>query len=50
MLDAEPELLPLADLDREFLTRFVRPVLRNWRGTTVGGLRPADALAVPQSS
>lgn len=38
-------LLPLGDLDREVLARFVRPVLRNWRGTVVGGMRPADALA-----
>ncbi len=40
-------LLPLADPDRDFLSRYVRPTLRNWKGTVVGGLRPADALAVP---
>jgi L-asparaginase II len=40
-------LLPLADPDREFLARFVQPVLRNWKGTVVGDIRPADALGVP---
>ncbi len=40
-------LLSLADPDREFLARFVWPVLRNWKGTEVGGVRPAEALAVP---
>ena len=28
----------------EFLARFVRPTLRNWKGTVVGGIRPTDAL------
>ncbi len=26
--------------DRDFLARFVRPTLRNWKGTVVGGIRP----------
>jgi L-asparaginase II len=30
--------------DREFLETFVRPMLRNWRGTVVGGIRPAEML------
>ena len=30
--------------DRDFLERFVRPALRNWRGTVVGGIRPVDML------
>jgi L-asparaginase II len=34
-------LLPLADADRVFLARFVRPTLKNWRGTAVGELVPA---------
>jgi L-asparaginase II len=37
-------LLPLDASDGEFLARFVRPTLRNWRGTVVGGIRPAEAL------
>lgn len=40
-------LMRLDDIDREVLARFVRPVLRNWKGTVVGGMRPADALAAP---
>lgn len=40
-------LMRLDDIDREVLARFVRPVLRNWKGTVVGGMRPADALALP---
>jgi L-asparaginase II len=34
----------LADADRAALSSFVRPVLRNWNGIAVGGLRPAEAL------
>jgi hypothetical protein len=30
--------------DREFLARLVRPALRNWRGTVVGSIRPAESL------
>jgi L-asparaginase II len=37
-------LLPLADADRDFLRRFVRPALKNWRGTAVGRLVPAAEL------
>ena len=37
-------LLPLDAADRAFLDAFVRPVLKNWRGIPVGGLRPTDAL------
>ncbi len=40
-------LLPLDERDRAFLERFVRPVLRNWKGTVVGGIRPSDTLAPP---
>ena len=40
-------LLPLDDVDRDVLARFVRPVLRNWKGTVVGGMRPGDALTPP---
>jgi len=40
-------LMRLDDIDREVMARFVRPVLRNWKGTVVGGMRPADALAAP---
>jgi len=36
--------LRLGDADRAFLARFVRPELKNWRGTTVGGLVPAAEL------
>src|SRR6478672_9558698 len=36
--------LPMDDEERGALDRFVRPVLRNWNGIEVGGLRPADAL------
>jgi L-asparaginase II len=38
-------LLPLGEDDKQFLARFVRPTLRNWKGTVVGGIRPAGALA-----
>jgi L-asparaginase II len=34
----------LADADRSWLERFLRPTLRNWNGIVVGGLRPAEAL------
>ncbi len=37
-------LLALGDADRTFLARFVRPTLKNWRGTVVGGLAPASEL------
>jgi L-asparaginase II len=37
-------LLPREERDREFLARFVRPALRNWRGTAVGEIRPAETL------
>jgi L-asparaginase II len=37
-------LLSLGDTDREFLARFLRPTLRNWKGTMVGSIRPTDAL------
>ena len=40
-------LLPLGDHDREFITRFVRPTLRNWRGTVVGGIAPSQVLELP---
>jgi L-asparaginase II len=36
--------LPMDDEERGALDRFVRPVLRNWNGFEVGGLRPADEL------
>jgi len=42
-------LLSLDDKDREFLARFLRPTLRNWKGTVVGGIRPTDALDAPSS-
>jgi L-asparaginase II len=40
-------LLPMGAKDRAFVESYVRPVLRNWRGITVGGLRPADSLLAP---
>ncbi len=40
-------LLPLRDADREFLARFVRPQLRNWNLTVVGGIRPTELLGAP---
>jgi L-asparaginase II len=40
-------LLPLRDRDGDFLARFVRPQLRNWNGTVVGGLRPTELLGAP---
>ena len=36
--------LPLADGEREFLSRWTDRTLRNWNGTVIGGLRPTDAL------
>ena len=36
--------LPLGDDERAGLQRFVRPVLRNWNGIEVGGLRPTTEL------
>ena len=36
--------LPLSEDERGALERFVRPVLRNWNGIEVGGLRPAEDL------
>jgi L-asparaginase II len=40
-------LLPLRERDADFLARFVRPQLRNWNGTVVGGIRPTDLLGAP---
>lgn len=37
-------LLPLADDDAVFMRSLSEPVLRNWTGSEVGGLRPASAL------
>jgi L-asparaginase II len=42
MAAAIARLLPVDGRDRDFLARFVRPMLRNWRGTVVGEIRPAD--------
>ena len=39
------QLLALGEADHEFLARFLRPPLRNWKGTVVGGLAPAAAIA-----
>ena len=36
--------LALSDADRTFVARFVRPTLKNWRGTAVGELTSAAAL------
>jgi L-asparaginase II len=33
-----------SDADRAMLKPFMRPVLNNWNGITVGSLRPAEAL------
>jgi L-asparaginase II len=38
--------LPMSDDDRSALDRFLRPVLRNWNGIEVGGLRAAGGLSV----
>jgi L-asparaginase II len=35
--------LPL-DSDLVALEPFVRPILRNWNGIAVGGMRPTEAL------
>jgi L-asparaginase II len=40
-------LLPLRDRDGDFLARFVRPQLRNWNGTVVGGIGPTELLGAP---
>jgi L-asparaginase II len=37
-------LLPLSDDDAVFMRSLAEPVLRNWNGTAVGGLRPAGPL------
>ncbi|GGE51909.1 asparaginase [Agaricicola taiwanensis] len=37
--------LPMDDPTRAGFERFVRPELKNWTGTLVGGVRPAGALA-----
>jgi L-asparaginase II len=37
-------LLALNDADRTFLPRFLRPALKNWKGTVVGELAPAPEL------
>jgi L-asparaginase II len=36
--------LPLSEEERGALDRFVRPVMRNWNGIEVGGLRATEAL------
>jgi L-asparaginase II len=36
--------------DREFLARFVRPALRNWKGTVVGEITATDVLGGPTAS
>ncbi len=36
--------LQTSEADRAFLARFLRPELKNWRGTVVGGLVPAAGL------
>jgi L-asparaginase II len=38
--------LPMSDAERGALDRLMRPVLRNWNGIEVGGLRPAEALSL----
>src|SRR5262245_6592434 len=44
-------LLRLEARDRDFLGRFVRPTLRNWKGTMVGSVRATEALdATPSGS
>ncbi|HET7792116.1 MAG TPA: asparaginase [Rhizobacter sp.] len=37
-------LVPLSDDEAVFMRSLSEPVLRNWNGTEVGGLRPAPAL------
>ncbi|WP_028033310.1 asparaginase [Chelativorans sp. J32] len=39
------KLLPEGDRLRSSLAAMARPVLKNWRGIEVGGLRPTEALA-----
>jgi L-asparaginase II len=36
--------LPLDDVDRAFLEKYLHPILRNWNGIVVGGLAPSDVL------
>jgi L-asparaginase II len=38
--------LPLRGNEQVELERFVRPTLRNWNGTAVGGLRPAKEFGL----
>jgi hypothetical protein len=40
-------LVPPSERDADFLARFVRPQLRNWNGTVVGGIRPTELLSAP---
>jgi L-asparaginase II len=40
--------LPLQGSERAELSRFVRPVVRNWNGIEVGALRVTDILSGPQ--
>jgi L-asparaginase II len=40
-------LLPLGERDREVIAGFVRPQLRNWQGTVVGGMRPTALIETP---
>ena len=37
--------LPLDDLERTALARFIRPTLRNWNGIDVGELRVTGAVS-----
>jgi L-asparaginase II len=37
-------LLPAEERDRDILARLTHPVLRNWRGTVVGGIGPVEML------
>jgi len=37
-------LLPMSDAERQALSPFVRPVLRNWNGFEVGAVRVTDAI------
>lgn len=36
--------LPLAATERETLSRYIRPVLRNWNGIEIGAIRVTDAI------
>jgi L-asparaginase II len=40
-------LLPLADAERNALSPFGQPTLRNWNGVEVGALRVTEAIAQP---